>query len=367
MRRAFINQIEPLIGKEEKNALINYLDSGGWLTEFKETEKFEHLIAEYLGVKHASVVTNGTVSLFIALMALGIGRGDEVIVPNLTMIASANAVLLAGAKPRLVEIDPQNMCLDLSLAERGITKKTKAIMFVNLNGRSVDMNILLALCKKYRLYLIEDAAQALGSTWQGKHMGTFGDIGSLSFSMPKIITTGQGGALLTNDDVLIKKIRKIKDFGRVKSGVDIYESLGFNFKFTDLQAVVGIEQMKKLKVRVKRKKEIYRLYEKELLGVEGIRFFQTDLSQTTPWFIDLLADRREELIDYLKLHGIGSRPFYPPIHTQAPYKEMEEYKNANFPLSKKLSALCLWLPSSLFLTNQQIKLIADKIKTFYGN
>lgn len=366
MKTTFINQIEPWIGKEEKDAVADYLNSGGWLTEFKETEKFEQLIAEYTGVKHACVVNNGTVSLFIALVALGIGKGDEVIVPDLTMIASANAVLLAGALPRLVDIDATTMCLNLALAEKAITKKAKAIMFVNLNGRSVDMDILLTLCKKYRLYLIEDAAQALGSTWQGKHMGTFGDIGSLSFSMPKIITTGQGGALLTNDNVLIKKIRKIKDFGRVKSGVDIYESLGFNFKFTDLQAVIGIEQMKKLAFRVDRKKEIYLFYEKELSDIKGIHLIKTDLSQVTPWFIDVLADNREKLIDFLKLHGIGSRPFYPPIHTQAPYKKWGEYKKKHFAVSEKISSKGLWLPSASSLTNETILAVCKEIKRFYS-
>lgn len=365
MKRKFINQMEPWIGREEKRAVSRYLSSGGWLTEFKETEKFEKMIARYCGVKHACVVSNGTVSLFTALMALDIGKGDEVIVPDLTMIASANAVLLAGAMPRLVDIDPKNMCLDLSLTEKAITKKTKAIMVVNLNGRSPNMDILIALCKKYNLYLIEDAAQAFGSKWKGKYMGTFGNIGSFSFSMPKIITTGQGGALITNDDELIKKIRKIKDFGRVKSGVDIHEMLGFNFKFTDLQAVIGIEQMKKLPARVQRRKEMYVLYKQELSQINDIKFLETDPSETTPWFIDVLAEDRDKLINFLKANGIGSRPFYPPIHTQAPYRGMKEYKNANFPLSQKLSALCLWLPSSLFLSDRQIKHVTGIIQKFY--
>lgn len=365
MKRKFINQMEPWIGEEEKEAVSRYLSSGGWLTEFKETEKFEEMIAQYCGVKHACVVSNGTVSLFTALMALDIGKGDKVIVPDLTMIASANAVLLAGATPRLVEIDRETMCLDLSIIEKAITNNTRAIIFVSINGRATDMDKLLELCKKNNIYLIEDAAQSLGSKWKGKQLGTFGNIGSFSFSMPKIITTGQGGSLITNDDELIKKIRKIKDFGRVKSGIDLHESLGFNFKFTDLQAVIGIEQMKKLPSRVKRKKELYALYKKELQEVKEVHFLPTDLSQTTPWIIDVLVEDRENLSDFLKSNGVGSRPFYPALHTQAPYREMKEYKQAHFPISQKLSARCLWLPSSLFLTNQQIKQITNTIKKFY--
>lgn len=365
MKQKFINQMEPWIGKEESQAVAKYLHSGGWLTEFKQTEKFEQMIADYVGSKYASVVNNGTVSLFIALMALGIGRGDEIIVPDFTMIASANAVLLAGAKPVLVDIDPATLCLDLKLAEAAITKKTKAIMLVSLNGRAPDMNKVRALCKKYNLFLIEDAAQSLGSQWNEKMLGTFGIVGSFSFSVPKVITTGQGGALVTNNEELIKKIRKIKDFGRVKSGVDQYETLGFNFKFTDLQAVIGIEQMKKLKWRVNRKKEMFALYKKELEAVKGIEFIQTNLNDTSPWFIDVLVDNRQALMEYLSKSGIGTRIFYPPLHTQAPYKDWKEYKKAKFLESLRISNQGLWLPSSSFLRDEAIKKICKKIRDFF--
>lgn len=361
----FIGQMEPFLGIEERRAVNRYLKSGGWLTEFKETEHFENMLAGYTGAKHVCVVANGSVSLFIALMALGIGAGDEVIVPNLTMIASANAVLLAGAVPKLVDIDPQNLCLDVSFLEKAITRKTKAIMHVSLNGRSGDMEKLVLFCKKHKLFLIEDAAQSLGSTWNGKHLGTFGQIGSLSFSAPKIITTGQGGALLTNDRVLDKKIRKIKDFGRVKSGVDLHETFGFNFKFTDLQAVIGIEQMKKLPARVKKKKALYAEYQKHLKDIPQITFFETNLTDTTPWFMDVFVENREKLIAYLKEHGVGSRPFYPPVHTQAPYNHMQAHQKAGYTVSEEVSKKCLWLPSSVFLTKVHVYYITRLIKQFY--
>jgi perosamine synthetase len=177
-----INQMEPWIGIEEKRALISYLDGGGWLTEFKKTREFEQKIAEFVQSKYVSVVNNGTTSLIIALMAIGIENGDEVIVPDFTMIASSNAIVLVGAKPVLVDIDPNNLCLDLDKAEKAITSKTKAIMYVSINGRSHDMNKVLALAKKHNLNIVEDAAQSLGSTFNGKHLGTVGDIGSISFS-----------------------------------------------------------------------------------------------------------------------------------------------------------------------------------------
>lgn len=364
--KQFIHQMEPLIGKEEQQAVSAYLKSGGWLTEFKKTEEFEQMLAQFVGAKHTCVVSNGTVSLFVALQALGISPGDEVIVPNLTMIASANAVILAGAKPVLVDITKEDLCIDLDLTKKAITKKTKALMFVSFNGRSPNMDNILSFCKTNNLFLIEDAAQSLGATWNGKHLGTFGEVGSFSFSAPKIITTGQGGALVTNSSTLIKKIRQIKDFGRLNSGVDEHIALGYNFKFTDLQAVIGIEQMKKLPLRIERKKQIYSLYRECLSTLKQVQFIQTDLKQTPPWFIDVLVGKKEKLIEYLAKNQIGTRPFYPPIHTQAPYKNWKECRNSHFPVSSNVSSKGLWLPSSVSLTDEKILYICKVFKKFYS-
>ncbi|MDR0373379.1 MAG: DegT/DnrJ/EryC1/StrS family aminotransferase [Nitrososphaerota archaeon] len=359
-----INQMEPWLGFEEKQAVIDYLDGGGWLTEFKKTREFEQKISEFIKSNYVSVVNNGTSSLVIALMALDIGIGDEVIVPDFTMIASSNAIVLAGAKPVLVDIDPTNLCLDLEKAEEAITPKTKAIMYVSINGRSHDMNNVLALAKKYNLFVIEDAAQALGSTFSGKSLGTFGDIGSISFSAPKIITTGQGGALFTDNSDLFRKIALIRDFGRPKSGVDYHEVIGFNAKFTDLQAVIGIEQMKKLPWRVQRKKEIYKIYFDCLSDVGSLIFINTNLKETSPWFIDVLVEtKRAELISFLNERGIGSRVFYPSIHTQPPYS----WVKGDFPKSDAVSQQGLWLPSSSFLSDDTVLFICNVIKDFFKN
>lgn len=358
--------MEPVIGKEEQTAMSDYLKSGGWLTEFKKTKELEEMIAQYTGAKHACMVSNGTVSLFIALLALGIGKGDEVLVPDLTMIASANTVILSGAEPIFVDINKENLSIDLNLAQKAITDRTRAMMFVSLNGRSPNMDDVIYFCKKNNLYLIEDAAQSLGSTWNGKHMGTFGEIGSFSFSSPKVITTGQGGALVTDSDILIEKIRHIKDFGRSKSGVDDYITLGYNFKFTDLQSVIGIEQMKKLPWRVERKKEIYNLYLAQLSSVSQIQFISTNLKNTSPWLIDVLAERRDELITYLLENQIGSRKFYPAIHTQAPYKDLQRYRDSQYPISEAVSSKGIWLPSSSILKNEEVSQVCDAIKKFYS-
>ena len=357
-----INQMEPWIAEEEKKAMREYLDGGGWLMEFKKTREFERMIADYVGSKYVSVVNNGTVSLAIAIMALGIKGEDEVIVPDYTMIASANAVILAGAKPVLVDIDRTNLCLDLDLVEKAITLNTKAIMLVTINGRYPAMEKFVDFAHDHNLFLIEDAAQSLGSKYNGKHLGTFGDVGSFSFSAPKVITTGQGGALVTDDEEVYQKILMIKDFGRAQGGVDYHEVMGYNFKFTDLQAVIGIEQMKKLDWRVKRKKEMYKLYKDLLEGIEGIEIIDTNLEDTSPWFIDILIGegKRNKLASFLDKKGIGTRPFYPAIHTQPPYS----WVNGDFKNSEYISKRGLWLPSAAFLCDEDIERICREIRNY---
>jgi perosamine synthetase len=294
-------------------------------------------------------------------MALGVKGDDEVIVPNYTQIASANAVILAGASPVLVDIEVSNHCLALDLAEKAITPKTKAIIFVSLNGRCPDMDRVVSLAQRYGLYLVEDAAESLGSTWKGKHLGTFGVIGSFSFSPSKIITTGQGGALVTDDEKLYNEICSIKDFGRYNAGVDSYRIMGFNFKYTDVQAVIGIEQMKKLEWRIKRKKDMFSIYQRELESLSQVRFIETNLSDTAPWFIDILTQDPLPLKVFLEERGIGSRQFFPPIHSQRPYGLSGEYPNSDY-----VSAHGLWLPSSSFLSDEDIRRICEEIKIFYS-
>ena len=360
-----IPQMEPSIGKEEQDAVLTYLRSGGWLTEFKKTREFEKMIANYTGAKYCSVVSNGTVSLAIALWALGIKAGDEVIVPDYTMIASANAVVLAGAKPVLVDIDPENLCLDLESAKKAITKKTKAIILVTINGRSPKMESFVALCRNKKLFLIEDAAQSLGSTYNGRHLGTFGVIGSFSFAMHKIVTTGQGGALVTNNRDIYKKILKIKDFGREESGIDYHQTIGYNFKFTDLQAVIGIEQMKKIKWRAKRKKEMFSMYKKLLKDTAGVQFIETDLRNVSHMFVEINVNngQRDELMAFLQKKGIGTRLFYPSIHTQPPYKWIK----GTFLNSVAVSKKGLWLPSSLLISDKDIGYVCKSIKNFFNS
>lgn len=360
----FIFQMEPWFGPEEKEALNKYMDEGGWLTEFKQTAEFEQRIADYTKAKHCIVVNNGTISLTLMALAAGIKAGDEVIVPNYTMIATPNSIKMFGATPVFVDVEPETLCMDINCARKAITPKTKAIFFVNANGRYPKSGIeaFQKLCKENNLILLEDAAQALGSWYpDGKHQGTVGLAGSFSFSAPKVITTGQGGAVITNDDDMAYRLRRLKDFGRSGGGNDVHNSIGYNFKFTELQAVIGNEQMKKLSFRIERKKDILKRYQKNLSDLKELRFFNQDLSCTSPWFIDVLAENRDGLAQYLKQNGVGTRTMYPPINKQEAYQV-----EGNHAVSNLVGEKGLWLPSASQLTDNQIDQICQLIHDFYS-
>ena len=358
----FIEQYKPWFDESEIEAVTNYMRGGGYLTEFKKTKEFAEQIAAYTGANHCSIYANGTVTLTAALIALGItNKTDEVIVPDYTMIATANAVIMAGATPVFADVERETICLDYESMMAAVTNNTKAIMLVSINGRYPSkLKEILAYCKENKIAVVEDAAQSLGSFYEGKHVGTFGDVGSFSFSMPKIITTGQGGALITDNPDLYKKIELVKNFGRESAGVDKHIFFGVNFKFTDLQAVIGIEQMKKVPERVILKKKNFKLLRESLDGVKEIEFIDTG-DNVAPWFNDIIVPDALALQAFLKTKSISSRPFYPAIHTQAPYFQHEKtFKNATF-----FAEHGLWLPSFSQLSEEEIIYIADSIKAFY--
>ncbi len=357
----YINQMEPSFDDAEREAMDAYLKSNGWLMEFKKTRELEKMIADFTGAKYCSMMPNGTLSLSVALMACGVGVGDEVIVPDYTMVATANAVELIGAKAVFVDIESETLCMNLEQMKEAVTSKTKAVIFVSINGRCPqNIHEYTAYCRDKGIHFIEDAAQSLGSRCGGMHLGRFGEIGSFSFSVPKIITTGQGGALITDDEKLYEKIRMIRDFGREKSGSDHYLTKGWNFKFTDLQAVIGIEQMKKLPTRIQRKKAICQLYFDLLKDIKQVEVIKIDTENSLPWFVEILCENREELQAYLKKKNIGSRECYPPLHSEPAYG----YEN-DFAITESVTKRILWLPSAVTLKDEQINYICSCIKVFY--
>jgi len=243
-----------------------------------------------------------------------------------------------------------------------ISPRTKAVMVVSLNGRAPKGFADFAVrCKRRGVKVVEDAAQSLGSFLAGRHLGTIGDCGCFSFSSQKIVTTGQGGAVVTNDEEIYRQMGLLRDFGRLSGGSDHYVSVGWNLKFTDLQAVIGLEQMKRLPELVSRKRAIFAAYRRGLSGIPGIVIPDTDLGSVTPWFMDVLVEngRRERLMNLLRQHGIGSRSIYPALHTSPALLQ-----NASCAVAEDVSGRGLWLPSSLRLTEEEIAIVCTSIRGF---
>lgn len=361
-----IPQFIPWFGEEEKRSVNSYMSNVGFITEFQLTKEFEQKLAEYMGVKECIVVNNGTVSLTLSSMALGIRPGDSVLIPNYTMIATPNSQHLFGVELIFCDVCPETLCIDLEDAATRIKSNTRALVFVSANGRIAKggYEAVNSFARSNGLFLIEDAAQSLGSKIDGRNIGTFGDIGSISFSPPKIISTGQGGAVVTNDTDLANEVRKLKDFGRSKGGNDIHDTIGYNFKFTELQASVGLAQLEKIDYRVTRKKEIFELYSDNLKELGKIKLFKNDTNVTAPWFIDCICERRDDLVNYLSSNGIGTRLMYPPINKQKAYS-WHSQSEETFKVSEAIGSNGLWLPSSSQLTDTEVVLVCETIKRFY--
>ena len=355
-----IMQHRPTFGKEEADATYNYMIQDTFVTEYKKTEELENIITKYLNCKECIMTTSGTCAIILSLMALDLNIDDEVIVPNYTMIATVNAIKMLKLKPIIIDVDKETFTINLDTIQNHITNKTKAIIHVSLNNRYKNIHDIVNFCKKNSFYLIEDSAQSLGCRINGKNLGTFGDIGCFSLSSPKIISTGQGGFCVTDNENLAKKMRMIKNFGRKESGKDNFEVFGINLKFTDLQAVIGIEQMKKIDYRVNKMKELYNLYYNELKDHVIMRPPLNE--EWIPWFVDIFTDKREELVSFLKKHKISTRPVYGEINKTKMYYNNETFVNSNY-----VSKNGLFLPSYITLTNDDVIHICKLIKLFYNN
>ncbi|MDA9981561.1 DegT/DnrJ/EryC1/StrS family aminotransferase [Gammaproteobacteria bacterium] len=358
-QRHEIPQREPSFGDEEARAIADYMKTGAWITEYQYTDVFERRFSSFLGVSHSVATTSGTAGLVLALVVAGVRPGDKVIVPNFTMIASATAVSMIGAQPVFVDIEPHTLFMDLEQLNKKLDEGVKAVIVVDINGRCGDIDGITEICARRGVFVIEDAAQALGSRHGSRNCGTLGDIGAFSLSSQKIISTGQGGVVVTDDDSLAARVRRLKDFGRPMNGADTHEIIGFNFKITDLQAIIGIEQMRKITDRISHRKACHQQYESQLAGVSGIDMLATDLRSVTPWMTDIYLDCADDLKNYMNAQGIGSRRVHPSINKQMAY-DIDE----SFPVSESVSRRGLWLPSSSTLTESDIEQVCSVITKF---
>ena len=355
---------EPQVGEKEKELLLQVLDSN-FLNDGEFTTRFEQQLTTRLGCKHAIAVTSGTSGLFLALVASGIGPGDEVILPDITFIATANAVVMAGATPVLVDVDPRTLNISPAEIKKSISPNTKAVIPVHVSGRPANMPNILKVARDHNLLVIEDAAEALLSKLDGKCLGTHGEAGIISFSPNKTITTGQGGVILTNNDALEVRLRELKDQGRPVRGTggdDNHNSIGYNFKLTNMQAAIGIAQLEKLKIRTNKMKQTYLQYADGLKGLEGLTLFPFQIERgEIPQWVDALSPRRDELVKYLLEKNIICRKFWFPLHTQKPYSLPDN----QFPQSTKLSSKTFWLPSSFLLSETEVEQVCQYICRFF--
>ena len=367
--KALIVQIEPWIDESELRELERVIDST-FVVEHELTREFERMTIQLTGCKHAIAVCNGTMALFVGLKALGIGPGDEVIVPNFTFIASANAVILAGATPVLCEVREDTFCLDVAKAEQAVTRRTKSVMPVHLYGQSADMNEVMAFAKRHGLSVIEDAAEAIGVRFAGKHVGTFGEVGILSYYGNKTVTCGEGGMVLTNNDALAKAARRLKNYGRDQKGTFVHESIGFNFSFTDLQAAVGIAQMRKMPAIVRKKREIHDRYVEELRDLPDFQPVYID-SRCEPvfWFTSFLCPDPEALSSYLQARNIQTRRFFYPLHLQPCYADRKHirFTDADLRVSERIYERGISLPSAYRLSVEEQTFIIEQIHQFYAH
>jgi len=365
MKRKQILLAEPLIETRETLNLTKKVLDLNFPNEGKFTKLFEKKLSKLLNVKYIVTTTSGTISIFLALKAAGIKKDDEVLVPNLTFPATANAVSLAGAKPVLVDIDKDNLLMNEESLIKKISRKTKAIIPVHVSGRGSNIDKIIKIAKAKKIHVIEDAAEAFMSKIKKKYLGTFGDAGCFSFAPNKIITTGQGGFVVTNNKLIYKNLQQLKDQGRVgptTGGEDKYASIGYNFKFTNLQAALGLIQLKKIRKRMNILNNHYKFYKKNLKQNRNIKIFEFDLKKgELPLWTDIYCLKRNKLFNFLRKKGINCRYFWYPLNTCKPFKQsFSQLKNSKFFYGK-----LMWLPSSLNLTKKDLSKICNSINKFY--
>lgn len=362
----YIPVAEPFLGKEEEKLVLEGLRSG-WISSIgKYIPQFEEEFARYCGVRYGVTCSNGTTALHLALVACDIGPGDEVIVPSMTFVATANAVTYTGAKPILVDSEPDTWNIDPEKIKEKITRRTKAIIPVHLYGHPADMGPILSIARKYDLVVIEDAAEAHGAMYKQEMVGSLSDIACFSFFGNKIITTGEGGMLVTNNRILAEKARMLRDHGVSKKRRYYYPHLGFNYRMTNLQAALGLAQLAKIDKIIAAKRQIAQKYQQFLSPIAHklILHPEAKWAKNVFWMYSVLVQprkstTRDRLAKYLKRANIDSRPFFFPIHKLARYKTDEKFPVADFLASSGLN-----LPSSVNLTEEQIKYISNKIIQF---
>jgi perosamine synthetase len=354
----------PVLDGNEEKYLAECIRTGWISSEGPAIKDFEQKFAAKIGRKFGIAVSNGTAALEMAVKALNLGPGDEVILPTFTIISCAAAVVKEGAVPVVVDADSKTWNMDISRLEEFITPQTKAIMPVHIYGLPVDMDPVIELARKNNLKIIEDAAEA----HRGKPCGTFGDLSIFSFYPNKLITTGEGGMILTDDAELAERCRSLRNLCFQPQRRFVHEELGWNYRMTNLQAALGLAQLEQWDTFIKRKRSMGRLYTQLLNGIEGVQLppEKTDYTQNLYWVYGLVLDEKygtaETVMRRLSEISIGTRPFFWPMHQQPVFNTMGLFTHQSCPVAEKIAQQGFYLPSGLGLTEEQIVYVADSLK-----
>jgi perosamine synthetase len=359
---------EPLLGDREKQLLNQCIDTGWISSEGPFVKEFEQNFAAYIGRKYGVAVCNGSAALDIAVAAMDIRRGDEVILPTFTIISCAASIVRAGAFPALVDSDPLTWNMEVEQIEEKITSKTKAIMVVHIYGMPVDMDPVIKIAEKYNLKIIEDAAEAIGQKYKSKVCGSFGDVSTFSFYPNKLITTGEGGMVLTDDEKIAERCRSLRNLCFQPEARFVHKDLGWNYRMTNLQAALGIAQLEQLDEFVEKKKRIGKKYTELLSDLDGIDtpVARTQYAKNIYWVYGVVLNENlnadaAEVMRALKERGVGTRPFFWPMHQQPVFKKMELFLDGSYPVAEKISRRGFYLPSGLAITDFQLNNVAKKL------
>lgn len=366
--RSTIPVAEPAFVGREREYVLDCIDAG-WISSAGEyVERFEHSFASYCQVEHAMTVCNGTAAIHLALAALGIGPGDEVLVPSLTYVATANAVSYCGARPVLLDSEFVTGNIDVGQIERRITPRTKAIVVVHLFGHPVDMDPVTRIARRHGLFVIEDAAEAHGALYKGRIVGTLGDIATFSFYGNKILTTGEGGMVVTNDARVASRVRQLRGQGMDPGRRYWFPIIGYNYRMTNIAAALGLAQLEQVDWHTEQRQRVHATYAQLLHGVPGLRLIgEEPWARSAFWMSSIVLEsggsvERDAVMARLSREGIESRPFFFPMHQLPMYASDER-----FPVADSLAARGMNLPSSARLSRPDIERVcealADEVQT----
>lgn len=352
--------------------VVNEVLSSPYLTIGPKVREFESLFTDYLGVKHAIAVSSGTSGLHLAIRALDIKDGDEVITTPFSFISSANAPLFERAKPIFADIEETTFCLDPAKIEEKITPKTKAILPVDIFGYVAPMDAITAIAKKHNLKIIEDACEALGSEYKGRKAGSFGDVAVFGFAPNKQITTGEGGMIVTNDDNLAKLCRSMRNYGK-EEGTDLrsFPRLGYSYRLSEIGAALGITQIHRIEEILKKRSRVAALYSEALGRIEDITVPTVPAEMKMSWFVYVIRlnpekfsrEKRDIVISRLAEKGVNCRDRFPPIHLEPLYAKMFGHKEGDFPVTERVSGSTIALPFHNNLTESEIKYVATILQS----